>query len=169
MGMPCHQARSAVRCLVLRHAPAESGFPDADRPLSAAGVALMRNLRGPLQALVPDVAVIAHSPLRRARETATLLAEVFAVPTDEAAALAPGALDGLFVWLLTRQHTVAVVGHEDDLSHWVCHALTGQAGRFFQFERAGACLLDFHGQPRPGAAHLLWLLPPDHLVRMARR
>jgi phosphohistidine phosphatase len=158
-----------VRCLVLRHAPAESGFPDADRPLSAAGVALVRNLRGPLQSLVPDVTLIAHSPLRRARETAALVAEVFSVPTDETDVLAPGALDGLFGWLSTRMQTIAVVGHEDDLSHWVCHALTGQAGRFFHFERAGACLLDFQGQPRPGAARLLWLLSPDHLVRMARR
>ena len=158
-----------MRCLVLRHAPAESGFPDADRPLSAAGVALLRNLRVPLQALVPDVAVIAHSPLRRARETAVLLAEVFAVPTREAAELAPGALGGLFAALSAESATLALVGHEDDLSHWVCHALTGQAGRFFQFERAGACLLDFPAQPRPAAARLLWLMPPEHLVRMARR
>lgn len=169
MGASRHQAQSAVRCLVFRHAPAESGFPDADRPLSTAGVALVRNLRGALLGLVPDVALIAHSPLRRARETATLLAEVFAVPTDEAAVLAPGALDRLFDWLSACGQTVAVVGHEDDLSYWVCEALTGQPGRFFQFERAGACLLDFHGQPRPGAAHLLWLLSPDHLVRMSRR
>ena len=158
-----------MRCLVVRHAPAESGFPDADRPLSAAGVALVRNLRGPLQVLVPDIALIAHSPLRRARETASLLAEVFSVPTEEADTLAPGALDGLFGWLSQRGRTVAMIGHEDDLSHWVCHALTGQAGRFFHFERAGACLLDFASQPRPAAARLLWLLPPEHLVRMARR
>lgn len=158
-----------MRCLVLRHAPADPGFPDADRPLSASGVALLRNLRGPLQTLAPDVALIAHSPLRRARETASLLAEVFSVPTQETATLAPGGLDALFAWLAEHSQTLALIGHEDDLSYWVCHALTGQAGRFFHFERAGACMLDFMGLPRPGAARLLWLLPPTHLVRMARR
>lgn len=158
-----------MRCLVIRHAPAESGLPDADRPLSAAGVSLLRQARGPLQALVPDLDLIAHSPLRRARETATLLAEVFAVPTQETATLAPGGLDGLLPWLAGQADAVALVGHEDDLSYWVCHMLTGQAGRFFQFERAAACLLEFRGLLRPGAAQLRWLLGPEHLARMARR
>lgn len=169
MGTSRHQARSAVRCLVLRHAPAESGFPDADRPLSAAGVALVRNLRGPLQALVPDVASIAHSPLRRARETAVLLAEVFAAPLCETDALAPGELDRLSAWLSMQSGTVALVGHEDDLSYWVCRMLTGLGGRFFHFKRAGACLLEFPGLPRAGGGRLHWLMTPEHLARMARR
>ena len=158
-----------MRCLVIRHAPAESGLPDADRPLSAAGVGLLRQVRGPLQALVPDLGLIAHSPLRRARETAALLAEVFAVPTQETDTLAPGGLEDLLPWLAGQPDTVALVGHEDDLSYWVCHMLTGEAGRFFHFERAAACLLEFRGPLRPGAAQLRWLLGPEHLVRMARR
>lgn len=167
-GAPRH-ARVAVRCLVIRHAPAESGLPDAERPLSAAGVSLLRQVRGPLQALVPDLGLIAHSPLRRARETAALLAEVFAVPMHETDALAPGGLDDLLSWLADQSAPVALVGHEDDLSYWVCHMLTGQAGRFFHFERAAACLLEFPGPPRAGGARLQWLLAPEHLARMARR
>lgn len=158
-----------MRCLVIRHAPAESGLPDADRPLSAAGVGLLRQVRGPLQALVPDIGLVAHSPLRRARETAVLLAEVFAVPTQETDTLAPGGLDDLLPWLAGQSDAVALVGHEDDLSYWVCHMLTGEAGRFFHFERAAACLLEFRGPLRPGAAQLCWLLAPEHLARMARR
>ncbi|WP_440940540.1 SixA phosphatase family protein [Immundisolibacter sp.] len=158
-----------MRCLVLRHAPAESSQPDAERPLSAAGANLLRQARGPLHTLVPDTRLVAHSPLRRARETATLLAEVFAVPVVETPALAPGNLDDLLPWLTDQAGTAAVVGHEDDLSYWVCHMLTGQAGRFFHFERAGACLLEFRGRPRPGGADLHWLLPPELLARMARR
>lgn len=166
---PPRYARVAVRCLVIRHAPAESGLPDADRPLSAAGVNLLRQVRGPLQALVPDVGLIACSPLRRARETAALLAEVFAVPMQETATLAPGGLDDLLQWLAGQSTVVALVGHEDDLSYWVCHMLTGEAGRFFHLERAAACLLEFRGPLRPGAAELHWLLGPDLLARMARR
>jgi len=158
-----------VRCLVIRHAPAESGPPDAERALSAAGVSLLRQVRSALQALVPDIALIAHSPLRRARETAVLLAEVFAVPTQETDTLAPGSLDDLLPWLAGQPDAVALVGHEDDLSYWVCHMLTGEAGRFFHFERAAACLLEFRGPLRPGAAELRWLLGPEHLARMARR
>lgn len=159
-----------MRCLVIRHAPAESGQPDAERPLSPAGAVLLRQVRGPLQALVPDLGLVASSPLRRARETAALLAEAFAVPTLETATLAPGALDGLLPWLCQQSlPALAVVGHEDDLSHWVCHMLTGDAGRFFQFECAAACLIEFRAPPRPGTADLLWLLPPEHLARMARR
>lgn len=158
-----------MRCLVIRHAPAEFGPPDAERALSAAGVSLLRQVRGALQALVPDIALIAHSPLRRARETAVLLAEVFAVPTQETDTLAPGGLDDLLPWLAGQSDAVALVGHEDDLSYWVCHMLTGEAGRFFHFERAAACLLEFRGPLRPGAAELRWLLAPEHLARMARR
>ncbi|MDD3652116.1 histidine phosphatase family protein [Immundisolibacter sp.] len=158
-----------MRCLVIRHAPAESGFPDAERPLSAAGAGLMRQLRGALQALVPDLMLIAHSPLRRARETAALLAEVYAVPLCETDALAPGRLDGLSAWLAGQAGPLALVGHEDDLSYWTCHMLTGLAGRFFVFERAGACLLEFPGLPRPGGGRLHWLMAPEHLARMARR
>lgn len=158
-----------MRCLVIRHAPAESGPLDAERPLSAAGASLLRQARGPLQALVPDVGLIAHSPLRRAYETATLLAEVFAVPLCETETLAPGELDGLSSWLSMQSGTVALVGHEDDLSYWVCHMLTGLGGRFFHFKRAAACLLEFPGLPRAGAGRLHWLMTPDHLVRMARR
>lgn len=158
-----------MRCLVIRHAPAESGPSDAERPLSAAGVSLLRQVRGPLQALVPDVGLIAHSPLRRARETAAVLAEVFSVPLDETDTLAPGGLGGLSPWLSAQSGTVALVGHEDDLSYWVCHMLTGLAGRFFHFERAAACLVEFPGLPRPGAGRLHWLMTPDHLARMARR
>ena len=158
-----------MRCLVICHAPAESSQPDAERPLSVAGASLLRQVRGPLQALVPDTRLVAHSPLRRARETATLLAEVFAVPRVEIPALAPGNLHGLLPWLAGQTGTVALVGHEDDLSYWVCHMLTGQAGRFFHLERAGACLLEFRGRPRPGDGELHWLLAPEQLVRMARR
>lgn len=158
-----------MRCLVIRHAPAESGLPDTDRPLSAAGVSLLRQVRGPLQALVPDVGLIVHSPLRRARETAALLAEVFAVPTQETDTLAPGGLDDLLPWLAGQSGAVALVGHEDDLSHWVCRMLTGQTWRFLHFERAAACLLEFPGPLLPGAARLRWLLAPEHLARMARR
>jgi len=158
-----------VRCLVIRHAPAESGPADAERALSAAGVSLLRQVRGALQALVPDIGLIAHSPLRRARETAVLLAEVFAVQTAQTDALAPGGLDDLLSWLAGQSEAVALVGHEDDLSYWVCHMLTGQGGRFFHFERAGACLLEFRGPLRAGAAELRWLLGPEHLARMARR
>ena len=158
-----------MRCLVIRHAPAESGPADAERALSAAGVSLLRQVRGALQALVPDIGLIAHSPLRRARETAVLLAEVFAVQTAQTDALAPGGLDDLLSWLAGQSEAVALVGHEDDLSYWVCHMLTGQGGRFFHFERAGACLLEFRGPLRAGAAELRWLLGPEHLARMARR
>jgi len=158
-----------VRCLVIRHAPAESGPSDAERPLSAAGVSLLRQVRGPLQALVPDLDLIAHSPLRRARETATVLAEVFAAPLCETDTLAPGELDRLSAWLAEQSGTVALVGHEDDLSYWVCHMLTGLGGRFFHFERAGACLLEFPGLPRAGGGRLHWLMSPEQLARMARR
>ncbi|MGK2942326.1 MAG: SixA phosphatase family protein [Immundisolibacter sp.] len=167
---PCLIAGAAMRCLVIRHAPAEPGQPDAERPLSPAGAVLLRQVRGPLQALAPDVGLIAHSPLRRARQTAALLAEAFVAPTQETAALAPGALDGLLPWVCGQSMpALAVVGHENDLSHWVCHMLTGDAGRFFQFECAAACLIEFRATPRAGTANLLWMLAPEHLTRMARR
>jgi phosphohistidine phosphatase len=111
-----------MQLVIVRHAEAAPGDPDALRPLTAAGReqarALGRRLRE--QGLSPDAVV--SSPLLRARETAAALA-LGDIGVDER--LAPGATpDDVRDAAAGRGKTVVVVGHQPDCGQAVA-ALSG--------------------------------------------
>jgi len=67
---------------------------------------------------------------------------------------------------LTGQHargSVAVVGHETDLSQLVCTLLAAANGPFLELRKGAACLLEFPGPVGKGVATLDWFLGPKHL------
>src|SRR6266481_930925 len=144
-----------MRLLVVRHAIAEdreafarSRKDDADRPLTAEGRRKMEQAALGLKELAPELDVLAASPYKRALE------------------LAPGAgADRVVGWLAGR-HTrgsVAVVGHEPDLSRLVCTLLAATNGPFLELRKGAACLLEFPGPVGKGGATLDWFLGPKHL------
>jgi len=159
-----------VRVLLVRHAIAEdrdevaqAGLPDARRALTEKGIRRMRGVATGLRAAMEPPERIFHSPLRRAVETADILATAFpAAPLRETATLAPGAegtrLDAL---LGTVAHSVvAIVGHEPDLGAWLGRALQGEAARALPLKKAGAALVVFPEDICPAGARLEWFLPP---------
>jgi phosphohistidine phosphatase len=83
----------------------------------------------------------------------------------EIAELAPGGSpQGFLAWLKRQKSdTVAVVGHEPDLSRLATWLLTGTEGCFLAFRKGGAALLEFSAAPAPGGAKLLWALTPAQL------
>ena len=121
-----------MRLLIVRHAEAAAGQPDALRKLTSDGRdrarALGEQLRG--RGFVPDAVVT--SPLLRARETAAALA--LGVPEiDER--LAPGASpEDVRDAALGRGETVVVVGHQPDCSQ----AVLALAGADVPFRPAGS-------------------------------
>jgi phosphohistidine phosphatase len=162
-----------MRLVIIRHAIAgdrdafaESGRPDAERPVTAEGRKKMRaNARG-LRAIVPELEILATSPYTRARETAEIVADVYdGLAVTEVPALAHGgSRDGLLEWLSARQaEHVALVGHEPDLGGLIGWLVTGGGPPFVTLRKGGACLLVCEGPLGPGLAELSWVLTPKLL------
>ena len=185
------QPSYALDLLIVRHGPAgdrdewaKTGKDDDDRPLTPRGTREMRRAAKGLRQLVGSVDAIGTSPLVRARETAQILGRAFDVEPDEARAIGDGDRHGILRWVRGaaavvakkrrgERVTVAVVGHEPDLSAAICWLLTGRAVEepaepWMEMKKGGACLLSFTGRPKPRQAKLRWLLTRSQLERIAR-
>jgi phosphohistidine phosphatase len=159
-----------MRLYLIRHAaasPRAPGVPDATRPLTPRGRARFRRAVEGLRRLGVRFDALRHSPLRRAVETAELLAPLvdggtFATPN---LARAPGAA----LLAEIRGESVALVGHEPMLSSLAAWLVLGDktAGAKFAVKKGAALVLD--GAPRPGAMQLAASLPPKALRRIAGR
>ncbi len=163
-----------MRLLVVRHAIAEDreGFArshkdDAERPLTSEGRHKMERAALGLKALIPELDVLAASPYKRAFETAEIIASAYGdLTTERVAELTPGAsVDRVVAWLTGRhaRGSVALVGHEPDLSRLVCTLLADTSRPFLELRKGAACLLEFPGPVGRGAATLDWFLGPKHL------
>jgi phosphohistidine phosphatase SixA len=126
-----------VRLFLVRHAQAAPGEPDDLRSLTAAGRDAARALGDRLAAVEPDAVVT--SPLLRARETGSLIAEACCVSSAADERLAPGATaDDVRAAVLDRGATVVAVGHQPDCSEIVLEL----TGRDVSFPPAGVAELD---------------------------
>jgi phosphohistidine phosphatase len=122
--------------------------------------------------LVERCDVIASSPYARAAETAELLSTALGGPDPiPLEALTPEAgLESLLDWLRTLdvEYTVAVVGHEPNLSGLVGLLVTGRPASFLDLKKGSAALVHLDPPIRPGGAVLRWALAPAHLRRLGR-
>ncbi len=115
--------------VVIRHAIAEepeeaaaAGRGDAERVVTDAGREKMVAAVAGLRTVVPGLSRVHSSPLRRAVQTAEIIAGGYACPTEASVALAPGAAPAELAGLVEgggRDEYHALVGHEPDLSRWV--------------------------------------------------
>ncbi|MEZ6036763.1 MAG: phosphohistidine phosphatase SixA [Planctomycetota bacterium] len=120
---------------LLRHGIAEDPQPgqsDDERALTEQGWRRLRRAAPAWSRLVGGIDVLVSSPLRRARETATVLAEAGGfrgeLRIDEG--LVPGAAPALALAMLEAEllsgtDSVAVVGHEPHLGYLLGTLLTG--------------------------------------------
>lgn len=154
-----------MRLIILRHAHAEEGVPDDERPLSEKGQRRAREVAKALEKLDWKVDEILHSPKRRAVETAKLLESIAKGKLSESKLLAraPGQelLDAL-----TGQR-MALVGHAPYVSMLTAWLVAGRAepSQGFEFSPAGAALLE--GLPQPGAMTLVAFLPSKFASSLA--
>jgi phosphohistidine phosphatase len=165
-----------MELLLIRHAIAEARdarrWPDdGERPLSRAGQERATRAARGLRRLKVRPALLLCSPLKRARQTAAILALAAHWPRAQVCAeLVPGGpLQQLLAYLATlKASRVAIVGHEPDLSQLLQLCLDQPGtGLRMEFKKLAVVGLRFAHRPAPGAAQLLWLLPP-RLLRALR-
>jgi phosphohistidine phosphatase len=90
------------------------------------------------------------------------------VEVEEEAALAGGSYNEIATALgrFPAEATVAVVGHEPDLSALLGRLLGSSHGERLTFKKGGAALVDVPG-PLSDGGTLVWYLPPRLLRRLA--
>jgi phosphohistidine phosphatase len=147
---------------------AERWPDDSRRPLSPEGEERFRQAARGLGTLVPSVDVHLASTFVRAWRTAELLTEEAGWPKPEPAPeLESGTDPKRMLALLARVATggsVAMVGHEPDLSELVSYLLTGSMSRVLvEMKKGSVACLGLDGGAAPGSASLRWLLTPKAL------
>jgi phosphohistidine phosphatase len=166
-----------VKLLIIRHGPAgdraeweAEGRDDRLRPLTAQGKKELRRVVQGLATIVDTIDILATSPLVRTLQTAEIVASQFDCDPVTQEALAPGHdPDEVVKWLKEqRGETVAVVGHEPDLSTLACYLLAGKRSSFVTLKKSGCCLVELEDPGRPGSARLEWLLVPRMLKQLSK-
>ena len=154
-----------------REAPSVTSDHDSLRPLTAKGRRRMAAAAIGVRRLLPELNLLAASPLVRARQTAEIIATAYgSLPIVTTSSLEPESAPVSFLtWLRAqRGESVAVVGHEPHVGILVTWLLTGVEESRVSFRKGGACLLEFATRPRRGEARLLWALTPAQLRRIGR-
>lgn len=137
-------------------------IPDDERPLTRAGEKRFRQAARGLARIADRPDALLTSPLPRAQRTAELAAKAWGkVSATDTPSLAGGEL-GEVVKAIEEQGaeaTVAVVGHEPQVSELLGRLLgTNKADRL-TFRKGGAALVDVPG-PLAEGGRLLWYLTP---------
>jgi len=162
-----------MRLVIIRHAvavPRETpDMPDGERPLTAKGRKRFREAARGLAAALRRPEALLTSPLPRARQTAQIAAKAWGrlEPTDTPA-LAGGTFEELALALAPygEKDTVAIVGHEPDLSELLARLLGTPHAERLTFRKGGAALVEVKG-PLPDGGSLVWYLPPRILRALA--
>lgn len=166
-----------MKLLLIRHAIAveredfaRTGKDDRLRPLTDEGRKKMKQGAKGLTSVVPEIDLLATSPLTRAAQTGAILDSVYGgLDEVEIAELSPESTPIEFLRWLRQQkaETLAAVGHEPSISLILSWLLTGTERRIFSFRKGGACLIEFAGEVGAGTATLLWALTPGQLRDLA--
>ena len=163
-----------MKLYILRHGRAVErkapGFTENSRPLTDEGVTKMKKAANGMKAVISSFDVILTSPLKRAFDTATIVADAFNYKDkpEVCEALSPGS-DPKELLDYVKRHfqgkRVLLVGHEPHLGHFAAAAL--EAPVLFDFKKGGLCLLEKRPDV-PGKMLLVMMLPPKVLRAMRR-
>ncbi len=161
-----------IRLFLLRHAIAlphgAPGVGEDDRPLTPDGRKKMRKAAFGMKQLVPEFTHIFSSPLKRAWQTAEIVAEIYKQPEDvlEFKALAPG---GSFDEIVSKLKTISdrsdvlLVGHRPHLEELASHLIWKRREQGLRLKKGGLARLDVALSPQSHHAVLCWVLAPKHL------
>jgi phosphohistidine phosphatase len=154
---------------LVRHAIAEqrdwTRWPDdSKRPLTPEGSDRFRRAARGLRRIAPDVESVLSSPYVRAWQTAEILHDECGWPAPERcdALAADASTEAAAGALRTREDaSVALVGHEPNLSSLASLLLAGAASSVLLEVKKGAVLLvSFAGEPVAGQGILRWSASP---------
>jgi phosphohistidine phosphatase len=158
---------------LVRHAIAEDRDParwpdDSRRPLTEEGAASFRRAARGLQRIVPTVDRVLSSPYPRAWQTAEILRAEAGWPAPEPRdqLAAPSSPDAALELLRDEgaNTSVALVGHEPNLSSFASLLLTGnETALQVELKKGGIIALDWAADPGSSAALLRWIASPKIL------
>ncbi len=160
--------------LLIRHARAEK-IPaatadeedDAARALTAEGCRRMRRAAAGLAAQIRHIDVLAASPLKRAVQTADIIAAAYpGLRTTLNDLLVPGSPSAnLLAWVARHppQFTIALVGHEPDLREFASRLLTAHNHRFMAFKKGAISAIEMPEPVRAGQGKLMWYMTAAQL------
>ena len=163
-----------MKLYLVRHAAAEDSNPatdDKDRALTEDGkTRMMRAVEGLRKMKVRPVLILT-SPLKRAHETAEILATGLAgVRVEVMPELAPG-VDSPSIVEALRAHakhkSIALVGHQPGLGNLASFLLTGSDRRCdLDFKKGAVACLEAEFSDHPTRCMLEWLAAPRILRRI---
>ena len=163
-----------MRLIIIRHAIAvPRGTPDIeddDRPLTPRGERRFRAAARGLARVQPRPDVLLTSPLPRAKQTADIAADAWGkVKPKKTDVLAGGSFPEVAGVLdkLPRDSTVAVVGHEPDVSELLAAIVGSRDAAAFTFKKGGVAAVEVPGPLGQGGS-LLWYLSPQLLRRLGK-
>jgi phosphohistidine phosphatase len=139
---------------------------DASRPLTGAGRKEMEREAKAIAKLDLQIDCIITSPLKRAKETAEIVAERLdaadRVMEDDRLA---GGFDAAHLALLLGERdakeSIMLVGHEPDFSKTIVQLIGGGS---VDLKKGGLARIDID-DPKIPAGDLLWLIPPKVLLQ----
>jgi phosphohistidine phosphatase len=111
--------------ILWRHADAEPGEPDMERPLTAKGAKQAARMAAWLDHRLPETCRIIVSPAWRAQQTALALKRKFKTRSEVAPDVAPESILAVANWPDSRE-TVLVVGHKPTLGRVAAMLLSGE-------------------------------------------
>ncbi len=145
--------------ILWRHAQAEDGLPDLDRPLTPLGRKQAARMAAWLDRSLPNVCRILCSPAVRARQTADALGRKYKiVPEIDPGATAPQVLDAAG-WPDGRG-PVLLVGHQPWLGQVAALLLTGQV-QDWTVKKANAWWIAQRDREEGNAVYLKAVLAPE--------
>ena len=149
--------------------PAPSGMSDNDRALTPDGERKMRRIALGLKRLGVAPDVVLSSPLRRAEETAALVANALArqLHVEIYPLLAPGygaaeVLKGLHPHRSARE--LVLVGHQPDMGQLASHLLTRSSSLApLPFKKGAVAAIRVDAIPPRAPGVLMWFMTPKQL------
>jgi phosphohistidine phosphatase len=164
-----------MRLIIIRHAIAvprgTPDIPDDDRPLTRRGERRFREAARGLARLQARPDALLTSPLPRALQTAQIAGAAWGkLKPKKAEALAGGSFTEVAAILdkMPPESTVAVVGHEPDVSELLAALLGSKDAAAFTFKKGGAAAVEVPGPLGQGGA-LIWAMPPRLLRRLGEK
>ena len=152
----------------------EAGKADEERLLTGEGrQAVSETLRG-LRALIPQVDYILTSPMKRAVETAALVAAEYKCAgfIEILPALAgrgnEAGITSVLNKLIGKEH-ILVVGHSPHLGELAKHLAGEKLESPPDIKKAGAAKIHIKGFPGPGEGMLRWVMTADELKKTGER
>ncbi len=157
----------------MRHGPAvDKNIPlfrdrDSERPLTEDGIKKVAKAAKGLKKIVPDIACIFSSPLKRAFETAIIVAQEygFKKKIEVIKELAPGGSMKMLALTIAEHkacNSILLVGHEPDLSVMIGFML-GSMNISIVLKKGAVARLDMDGLPPENTTKLVWLMQPKQL------